>query len=341
MGKFTIKYLLSQVGQKSALLADVNSAKNQTIEVPKENEVFARGVQFAKVFDNGDCQIDLADCKEWDEIQTAESLINWLEKSIEKKNSVIKMEEIRKISEDLKSLKISVINRYANLNSENDVTISHYYSAGWMPIDIAEVYLLHGTSEAIESHEYKKLKAEADAMNVKAKENIKSELLKIAAEKVRNEEERKLKLAEFYEKLKIFSVNYGSDLLKKRIDGGYNWKELAKKEYIGQMVDLILEDPLLSDLELVDVDDDCPSSVYKRTTPTLKEMEIFEKIKDKVKNLDNSIFEISAKLNWVEYQPEDDEEFKQCEIWIEFYSEVAPDEARAFKIKGEVSKTKY
>ena len=132
------------------------------------------------------------------------------------------------------------------------------------------------------------------------------------AEKQAREAEKQAREAE----LKSWAVENGSELLKARVEGGFEWEKLAGKEYARSIVDSL-------DLGLTKVTGEnwpraeC-TGYDDRTTPTLEEIKSLNRVRDAARDLDN----VTASLVWVDYESEeeyrdDDDLISQCEIRIE------------------------
>lgn len=132
------------------------------------------------------------------------------------------------------------------------------------------------------------------------------------AEKQAREAEKQAREAE----LKSWAVENGSELLKARVEGGFEWEKLAGKEYARSIVDSL-------DLGLTKVTGEnwpraeC-TGYDDRTTPTLEEIKSLNRVRDAARDLGN----VTASLVWVDYESEeeyrdDDDLISQCEIRIE------------------------
>ena len=132
------------------------------------------------------------------------------------------------------------------------------------------------------------------------------------AEKQAREAEKQAREAE----LKSWAVENGSELLKARMEGGFEWEKLAGKEYARSIVDSL-------DLGLTKVTGEnwpraeC-TGYDDRTTPTLEEIKSLNRVRDAARDLGN----VTASLVWVDYESEeeyrdDDDLISQCEIRIE------------------------
>ena len=142
---------------------------------------------------------------------------------------------------------------------------------------------------------------------------------KMEAEKQAREAEKQVREAEKQAReaeLKSWAVENGSELLKARVEGGFEWEKLAGKEYARSIVDSL-------DLGLTKVTGEnwpraeC-TGYDDRTTPTLEEIKSLNRVRDAARDLGN----VTASLVWVDYESEeeyrdDDDLISQCEIRIE------------------------
>lgn len=142
-----------------------------------------------------------------------------------------------------------------------------------------------------------RLDARCEEARLLAKQRAEVVTAKHEAEKLRNREEaaaKRLQEENDLAILKAWSLEHGSVLLIKRIDGEYEWEGLARQEWCNSIQSDEWED--LDNDSPFDVDPD----VEDRTTPTQEEIEALERFKEHL--LDRGV----ASLKHLTYECEDE-----------------------------------
>jgi hypothetical protein len=157
---------------------------------------------------------------------------------------------------------------------------------------------------------------EAEALAAKMTAELRAEK---EAERQENERLAAIKKAEHeagVNALREWAVAHGSELLRARIEDGFEWKGLAEQEYSRAAVDAL-------GIDAEEVSDTPAGFLYEdseeRTTPTLAEIALLRRIRSKASEF------TTAKLLWIKYEAEGDEdwdededkeELKRCEVEI-------------------------
>jgi hypothetical protein len=136
-----------------------------------------------------------------------------------------------------------------------------------------------------------------------------------AADQARRKAESEQRDADGKQALKAWAMDNGSDLLKARVDGGYDWTALARNEWIAA------QEAALGMEEAEDLLGDNDGKIESRNCPTLEEIVAMKSLLSK---LPEGI--ATARLVWVKYvEPRDEEYYEdnqqvesRCEIEVEW-----------------------
>lgn len=140
---------------------------------------------------------------------------------------------------------------------------------------------------------------EMEDMNAATLQDEESYRLKVQEamqmQREKDEQERQRQLEIRFQKVEVFrewAIKNGSDLLRKRACGGFEWLPLARREYAKHNIDATMTNIGLVE---IDLDDDVDCNINERTTPTLEEMEWLERVRAA------AMQEVTARLVWVKY----------------------------------------
>ncbi len=214
----TITFQLSQAGQKASLLAGVSGAAQQTRIVDKDCTVdcYARAIALATVDSAGVATIkgfhfygNDPKYKSWDYSPTTEELIADIER--------VRREQ----AEQQAAEKAAQAQRDAERNAEFQSQIDEALRVGPTYFLVDEVgWTWRGLS------------------GVKAVEHLAEQAKAMAAQNAaRRQAEKKAAEAAALLPLREWSLEHGSDLLRARIEGGFDWQSLARAEFVQSVID--------------------------------------------------------------------------------------------------------
>lgn len=166
------------------------------------------------------------------------------------------------------------------------------------------------------SEEWKAWEKELEEANAAHKKAEQEEIERKRAESEAKKAEAEAKKAEGVAVLAQWVVLLGSELVRARRAGGYEWVGMAESEYAAHVV----KDVTLARAAPPEGYDETPESVEDRHHPTLSEIRAVESVRESVGNRGD------VELNWVQYDPSEDDEdeydhddresLSRAEIWV-------------------------
>lgn len=151
-------------------------------------------------------------------------------------------------------------------------------------VEACQAFLGHGSSGEYESMDWETITgeiitshAEHNRLRKEEEEQRKRENAEAEIRDRLNREEKEKKALAGLEKLKDWATANGSPLLKARIENGFEWVDLARREFAKSVVKATVEKHHLADVTEAKSDD-----FEYRDTPTLEEIQILVELRKEI-----------------------------------------------------------